>query len=299
MKLDHIHEFVILAKSGNYLQAAETLFISQSTLSKHIKSLETDLGTPLFDRTTRKVKLNSFGQTLLPYAIKLDELYTECSAALSSQLQDSNSRLTIASIPVMTQYHIYDVLSAFQTKTPHVKLDIIEGDTVQSVEMLRNETCDFAFLREFEDTEHELNTITFDTDHMVAVLPTSHPLAKKPFVTLEQLKEERFILLNKGTLMYNLCISSCQDAGFTPDISFTSHRAANIMDLVKRGMGIALLTKKPTLSYAGPDIALVDIVPYINTAIQLAYVKDRKPSTAGKQFLAFVQSWVQGDGGCE
>ena len=110
----------------------------------------------------------------------------------------------------MTQYHIYDVLSAFQTKNPHVKLDIIEGDTVQSVEMLRNETCDFAFLREFEDTEHELNTITFDTDHMVAVLPTSHPLASKPFVTLEQLRDERFILLNKGTLMYNLCISSCQ-----------------------------------------------------------------------------------------
>ena len=64
-------------------------------------------------------------------------------------------------------------------------------------------------------------------------------------------------------------------------------------------MGIALLTKKPTLSYAGPDISLVDIVPYINTAIQLAYVKDRKPSMAGKQFLGFVQSWVQGDSGCE
>ena len=62
MELSYIREFVVLAETGNYLEAADTLFIAQSSLSRHIKSIEMDLGAPLFDRTTRKVSLNGFGQ---------------------------------------------------------------------------------------------------------------------------------------------------------------------------------------------------------------------------------------------
>lgn len=62
MELSYIREFVVLAETGNYLEAADALFIAQSSLSRHIKSIELDLGSPLFDRTTRKVVLNGFGQ---------------------------------------------------------------------------------------------------------------------------------------------------------------------------------------------------------------------------------------------
>mgnify|MGYP000270200484 CR=1 FL=1 len=68
MELSYIREFVVLAETGNYLEAADALFIAQSSLSRHIKSIELDLGSPLFDRTTRKVVLNGFGQAFLPYA---------------------------------------------------------------------------------------------------------------------------------------------------------------------------------------------------------------------------------------
>lgn len=60
MEIDYIREFVTLADVGNYMEAADILFISQSTLSRHIKSIEEDLGAPLFDRTTRKVVINEF-----------------------------------------------------------------------------------------------------------------------------------------------------------------------------------------------------------------------------------------------
>lgn len=62
MEIDYIREFVTLADVGNYMEAADILFISQSTLSRHIKSIEEDLGAPLFDRTTRKVVINDFGK---------------------------------------------------------------------------------------------------------------------------------------------------------------------------------------------------------------------------------------------
>ena len=86
MELSYIREFVVLAETGNYLEAADALFIAQSSLSRHIKSIELDLGSPLFDRTTRKVVLNGFGQAFLPYAKKMVEIQEEYENVLQSYL---------------------------------------------------------------------------------------------------------------------------------------------------------------------------------------------------------------------
>ena len=66
-----IKEFVLLSDVCNYARAAEDLFIAQSTLSKHIMSLEKQLGHPLFSRSTRRVTLTEFGISFLPYAHSL------------------------------------------------------------------------------------------------------------------------------------------------------------------------------------------------------------------------------------
>ena len=66
MDLNYIREFVVLANTCNYMEAAEQLFISQSALSRHIKNLEEELGVSLFDRSTRSVTLNAFGMLFLP-----------------------------------------------------------------------------------------------------------------------------------------------------------------------------------------------------------------------------------------
>ena len=68
MEISYFNEFVILAETRNYWAASERLYIGQSSLSKHIKTLESQLGAPLFDRTSRKVELTEFGAKMLPYA---------------------------------------------------------------------------------------------------------------------------------------------------------------------------------------------------------------------------------------
>ena len=74
MEIEYIKEFVVLAETENYLEAAESLFISQSTLSKHIKIIEKELDVQLFDRTTRKVHLNKYGKMFLKYAKEISHL---------------------------------------------------------------------------------------------------------------------------------------------------------------------------------------------------------------------------------
>lgn len=68
MDLNYIKEFVLLANINNFQEAADSLYISQSTLSRHIQTLEKELQNKLFDRTTRTVRLSEFGRFFLPYA---------------------------------------------------------------------------------------------------------------------------------------------------------------------------------------------------------------------------------------
>ena len=136
MELSYIREFVVLAETGNYLEAADALFIAQSSLSRHIKSIELDLGSPLFDRTTRKVVLNGFGQAFLPYAKKMVEIQEEYENVLQSYLSGVSSTITVASIPSIVRYNITDVLAGFKQANPRYKLNILEADSSQILQLL-------------------------------------------------------------------------------------------------------------------------------------------------------------------
>ena len=68
MNTENLKEFIVLAETKNFWEASERLYMNQSTLSKHIKSLENDLGVALFTRTTRRVELTNYGEIFLPYA---------------------------------------------------------------------------------------------------------------------------------------------------------------------------------------------------------------------------------------
>ena len=77
MEISYFKDFVILAETKNFWAASERLYIGQSSLSKHIKTLERELGAPLFTRTSRKVELTEFGELMLPYAQSLSRMQYE------------------------------------------------------------------------------------------------------------------------------------------------------------------------------------------------------------------------------
>lgn len=99
MDISRFGEFVILAQSRTFLDAADLLFMSQSTLSKHIMSMERELGCMLIDRTQRHVTLTPQGETLLVYAQKIATLQHRYLAALRSDQTAPTEHITVGSIP--------------------------------------------------------------------------------------------------------------------------------------------------------------------------------------------------------
>ncbi|MBO0410625.1 LysR family transcriptional regulator [Enterococcus hulanensis] len=288
MNINYLRDFVILTKHNNYLEAAEELFISQSTLSKHIQLLEKELDVKLFIRTTRNVQLSPYGKEYLPYAEEMVSLYEKSVTELNQFKDKLLQTITIGAIPIMAPYGITQAIMDFRKMYPQTNVHVIEADSQQLMAILENGECDLAFIREEPKINEKLARIHFSTDHLVAVLPQSHKLAKSKRIMLNELSDESFLFLNKGTVMYNLSVTACREAGFEPTIAYTGKRAENILDLVKEGMGISLLMKKPISYLNSKGVVMVPIYPEIRTDINVYHAKTKEITPITQAFLEFI-----------
>ncbi|MCD8231072.1 MAG: LysR family transcriptional regulator [Clostridiales bacterium] len=107
MNIDYFREFIVLADCGSYIEASERLFIGQSSLSKHIMSMEKELGVPLFERTSRKVILTRFGELMIPYANRIVQAQFDYRHALQTEQESTRGRITIGTISIVLQQHIF------------------------------------------------------------------------------------------------------------------------------------------------------------------------------------------------
>ena len=294
MDTQRCREFVVLAQTCNYLQAADQLFISQSSLSKHIKALERELGVELFSRTTRRVQLTDHGRVFLPFARKLASTAHDAEVALSYATDNERRILDIGSIPVMVPYGITGLLHRFEKEHVNVRLRITEGEADQLKDMLRNRTLDLAFIREWDGdaardgNDTEFATSEFAEDRLAAVLPAGHPLAMRPSIRLSELANEEFLLLPKGTVMNALITDACAVEGFVPEVRYRGTRAENIIDLVGRGMGVSLLMRTSASYLTRSGVSIVDLEQPIVTRIMLYRLRDREPSPEALKFLEYV-----------
>lgn len=289
MNLQYLKEFIRLAKHNNFLEAAEELYISQSTLSKHIQSLEKELDVQLFTRSTRNVQLSPYGKIYLPYAQQLVTDYEKSLTVLNQFKDELQQTIVIGTIPIMASYGITQTIMTFKNRFPQTKVHVIEADTQQLMTLLDNGECDIAFIREDPQLKVDLTGINYATDRLVAVLPKTHPFVKRENIHLSELAQEAFLFLQPGTIMYELSINTCRSAGFEPTIAYTGNRAENIIELVKEGMGIALLMEKPITFLNPKGVTLVPITPEVHTDIKLFQSNKKKTTSITQYFLDFIK----------
>ena len=144
--------------------------------------------------------------------------------------------------------------------------------------------------KEVTEDLDDFAVINFMTDYLVAVLLNDHSLANQALIDLSELKNEELLFLPLHSVMHNISLQVCRQAGFTLSIAYTGKRAENIIDLVSKGMCISLLMAKP-ISYINTRnlVKLVPVLPHIETEIVIYYKKNALLSKAASHFLEFVQ----------
>ena len=292
MEISYLREFVHLAEVGNYLVAADDLFISQSSLSKHIKSIEQELGITLFDRTTRKVTLTDEGLIFLEYAKKICVIQNEYKKEIDKLLSNKNSKVVIGVIPTMAQYDITDIVYNFQKKNKSMQLSLVMGDTLELEEKLLEESIDVAFMRKASN-EEQFEKIDYYKDYLVAVVPITNPLSNYDSLTLDQVKEEEVCLLAKNTMLYNLVLKECEKYNFKPKIFYEGHHLTNIANFVNKGITIAILANRQTRFIRNPSVKIIPITPKVYSDVNLYYLKEKPITPAIQEIIGITISFLQ------
>lgn len=294
MNILRLKYFIAVTVGGNFSEAAEILYTTQSAVSKQIIALEKELNVQLLDRTKRKVELTQQGRVVLKYAQTIIDDYNSMIMDLSSFEHYNGGNLSIASIPVMAQYDITNIIADFRKMNPYINMFVDEREACDIVPALENRQYDLAFMRE-EMVDTGFDILSICKDHFIAVLPIHHALSKEKEISLSQLEDDTFLLLNKGTLLYKSCISACEKVGFTPSVTYTGTRMENIVELVGRGMGVSLMMNQAVSYIHCNKVAIVPLKEYLPSHISLVRLRKKQMTTAAKTFWNYVKQTYSDD----
>jgi DNA-binding transcriptional LysR family regulator len=238
--------FVEIADSGSFSTAAERLFVAQSALSRQIKALETQLQTPLFERTARQPRLTAAGEAFYPRArnllselLKASELATQVGNGQLGTLRLSHS----STVPMSGR--LLQGISTWLARCPEVSMNIVKLSSEAQLEEIAEGRLEIGLLRLPVLRQREgVSVLPLYSEQVLLAVPSNHPLSHtdKP-IELGQLKDEAFISIphpQRGGLSY-LSAELCMRAGFFPKAARVMSRKTTQLQLIQAGFGIALL----------------------------------------------------------
>lgn len=157
VNLDLYKVFYTVAKCGSLTRAAEELYISQPAVSRSIKQLETQLGVPLFTRTHRGMQLSAQGGEMIFEEVERAlNLLSEAQNRISEMQTSATGRIRIGASDTIFQYMLADRIVEFHARFPQVKIDLLSGITPETIEQLKTDKCDVAFVNLPITTDAEL-----------------------------------------------------------------------------------------------------------------------------------------------
>ncbi|KEK23492.1 LysR family transcriptional regulator [Bacillus gaemokensis] len=237
MEMRHVKTFCAVIKYGGFSKAAHALDYAQSTVTTHIKALENDLHTPLFDRLGKKVLLTKAGHHFHPYALELLAIYEKAQEIP----QDSNhpkGTLTITANESLAVYRLPHVLQTYKQRNPKVNIILETATNEQALKKLRDAETDIAFLIEESMEYDEFSTTILVNETFGWILPTNLASRENP---LDLLRDYQFIYTEKSCGYRAMVDHYLHINGKLPERTFESSSVEVIKQSVMCGLGIAIL----------------------------------------------------------
>lgn len=245
MKLSSLRYYITVAKYGSFTKASDRLFISQPTLSRTIQELEEELGTQLFIRERRSLKLTEAGIRLLKEATEI----VERSDSLPELFKNSNAggRKVIEVIKIAYQRYfniqwVYPQLNTFMKEHPNCEILLEQADVPELKKGIDDGRYDAVFgLIPFFERIRNLTIMPVEKNCLQLLVPEKHRLASQKFVSIDELEQEDFILLNRkySPVVVDYVISQCIRHGFSPNASHYVDNMEEALELVGLGKGIS------------------------------------------------------------
>ena len=194
-----------IARQQNITRAAESLYLSQPTLSKFLKGLEGELGLPLFERLGNKYIPTYAGEQYIKKAKEILALKKELDQQMGDIIKNNEGYLKIGFRAMRGTYMLPCTLPIFHDKYPNVRIDLHEANSESLIQMIIEGDIDLAFFN-FVEANPALAYTVISHEELVLVMSAQHPFTrygrkrpgcKYPYMDLHFLKDQDFILQNR------------------------------------------------------------------------------------------------------
>ena len=248
MNLKQIEAFVKIANNNSFSRTAKELYLTQPTVSAYITSLEAELGTQLFARTTKAVQLTEDGKKIYLYAREMVELsYAIKNMFQNTEQSDAEREIIIAASTIPTHYLLPRILAEYSKRYPRSRFRVIDSDSAGVIEDIANHKADVGFVGTVINRSHCEYIPLFDDELIITTPNTSKYRALRDQAQpLDWLAEENFVLREDGSGTRREAMKSLKELGIEPEklkvvASFANTDA--VLMSVKEGVGISVVSR--------------------------------------------------------
>ena len=297
MELYQLEAFVAVASQRSFSRAALQLYLSQPTISAHVKSLEKELSTPLFDRGKSDLNLTEAGVVLFRYAREMLDLRLTAIASIKQNADIGEEALSIAASSVPCQYLLPRAIAAFRKKHPSVSISLRQKNS--------RETCEDVFRYEFPlgivGDRIAMPRLLFEPlleDELVVAFPKNNTysnLLKKETLRVADLTEHKLLMREPGSGTRSMFEKELVRAGHTLTMFETTFfdNQETIKQAMRQGIGLTVISRYVVEDYVEFGLLAIRTLEDLNLKRNFYLVSHAKRvlSPAAKAFLAHLKDF--------
>ena len=292
-----------IARYQNITKAANSLYVTQPTLTKFLQNLESELGQKLFRKLGHLFVLTYAGEHYVEKASEILNLKKELDQEMNDIVKNNYGSLKIAFPTMRGTYMLPCTLPIFNSLYPNVRLEILESHSYLLEDMLLNAEADLAFFNlpvKSPDVDYEI----ISHEELLLILPHHHPLAemgvqkpdcKYPWMDLKYLKDEPFLFQTPGQRTQQTVDQLFKATGITPIIKLQTSNIAAKVQLVAKGYGCGFVTETHLKHIQPPpDIACFSVGPETCTTVDFvaAYRRGSYLPYHAQEYIKIVKDFT-------
>jgi DNA-binding transcriptional LysR family regulator len=289
MDIEHLRWFQAVADGETVTDTAAIAFIAQPTMSRALARLETEIGTDLFFRSGRGLKVTPAGRVFKRFVDDILESYDTGLRSVTDVVSPDTGTVPIAFLHTLGTWFVPQLLSGFRREHPRIEFELQQRGEVGLREELLAGTADLIITSE-DLAEPGTTWQQLLVEPLALAVPPGHRLANRKRVKLSDVAGDTFIVLGRGYGLRQITERLCREAGFTPRVGFEGEEVETLRGLVAAGLGVSLLPHIPAaisrLGEPSPLLAMTDVKA--ERKIGIAWLADRELPGPSARFREFV-----------
>lgn len=265
--------FVTLAHASTFHEAAEKLYVSQSSFSNNIQTIERQLGVSLVERGARGFSLTEAGAAFLVYAENIIGEHDRMTTLLAEYKKAGGKRVLLFA-DHLSSFGYNDALIDFRHEAPEIQTELTElaGESIADILKTHKNAVCIVFSSD-EATQPGTKKHTLLRDHLAVLVNKTHPLASSAKIRMQDLRDEplQIVMLKQSPFLHDFVLQQCHKAGFTPHINSYTLWYSTMIGILRELNHVAVIPKKVAQIFCPPDMRVIDITdadPYfINVVI--------------------------------